>query len=219
MAFSYLGRHNIQTMRKLILSLCLLMSTFASLAQELQPDSRMIPGQKGLFFRKHGVEFRAAYGVGTVPDKVKSVTNSVTGENLGANGDLNITGGGAFVGSIIFLPDHKLSLGVDLVLNANKAHYIIGGDVAAPTYDMHYTSVLGRVDYHYVNLHHLKVYSSVAGGMCWRTANDGGQTIKNTALAYQVTPIGAAIGGKFVLWGELGYGYRGYLCAGVSLRF
>jgi hypothetical protein len=207
-------------MRQLTLSLCLLFAAFSSIAQEGTPDSRMIPGQKGLFFRKHGVEFRAGYGIGTVPDKVKSVPQSVTGESIGSNGQVDITGGGAFVGSIILLPDHKLSLGVDLVLNSNTVHYHqVGGDIATIVYDMQYTSVMGRADFHYINLHHFKLYSGIAAGMSWRSAKDGITTIKKTGAAYQITPIGAAIGGKFVLWGELGYGYRGYLNGGVALRF
>jgi hypothetical protein len=37
-------------------------------------------------------------------------------------------------------------------------------------------------------------------------------------FAYQFTPLGVRTGQKVAFWAELGYGYKGLLNAGVSIR-
>jgi hypothetical protein len=38
-------------------------------------------------------------------------------------------------------------------------------------------------------------------------------------LAYQITPFGIRTGQKLGFWAEIGYGFKGLLNAGLSLKF
>jgi hypothetical protein len=207
--------------KNISLSILFVLAFLAGMSQEA-PDSRMLPGAKGLFFKRHAIEFRAMYGKWTAPDVVDAISQSVTGgSNLGDNlGSFDITGGGVYGGSIILFPDNKLSIGVDFLVNTNTANYsYTSGGNANRNYDMKYSSIMGRVDFHYINLHHFKFYGSVALGNAWKKATSGGTSETKTGLAYQVTPLGIAFGGMIVGWAELGFGYRGVLSAGVAVRF
>lgn len=165
------------------------------------------------------------YGKWTAPDVVDAIGESVVNGTIPSVSlsDFNVTGGGVYGGSVIFFPDNKLSIGVDFLVNANssKATYTSAGGPATNTrsYDMKYTSIMGRLDYHYINFHHFKLYGSTAVGASWRSASTGSKTDSKTGFAYQITPIGVAVGGMIVGWAELGFGYRGVLSAGVAVRF
>ena len=186
------------------------------------PDSRMIPGAKGAMFKRHIIEVRGLYGKWTAPDVVDAIGESIfEGASIGdALGSFDVTGGGVYGGSVILFPDKKLSIGADFLVNANtsQASYSSPG-AAVKEFKMKYTSIMGRVDYHYINFHHFKLYGSTAVGASWRSASSGGQTETKTGFAYQITPIGVAFGGMIVGWAELGFGYRGILSAGVAVRF
>jgi hypothetical protein len=189
------------------------------------PGPRMIPGKKGLFFKKHTIEFRAMYGKWTAPDVVDAIGESVLqGANLGdALGSFDVTGGGVYGGSIIIFPDNKISIGADFLVNTNSSSVNGTSSPGSPlngtrSYDMRYSSVLGRVDYHYINFHHFKLYSSTAVGVTWGKATSGTEQDKKTGFAYQITPIGVAVGGMVCAWAEAGFGYRGVLCVGIAVR-
>jgi hypothetical protein len=69
------------------------------------------------------------------------------------------------------------------------------------------------------------LYSHVAAGVSIKSheekRNDFGgydNTPKNR-FAYQITPVGIRIGTHIGGFAELGYGYQGMICAGVSYRF
>ena len=211
----------IRVMKKVALILMFLV-VYASVLSQESPDARMLPGSKGLFFKRHAIEFRGLYGKWTAPDVVDAISQSVTGgSNLGDNlGSFNITGGGVYGGSIILFPDNRVSIGVDFLVNTNMAQYsYTSGGNANRHYDMKYSSIMGRVDFHYINLHHFKFYGGAALGNAWKKASSGGTSETKTGLAYQVTPLGIAFGGMIVGWAELGFGYRGVLSAGVAVRF
>jgi hypothetical protein len=63
------------------------------------------------------------------------------------------------------------------------------------------------------------LYGSTAIGATWKSASNGSEVDKKTGFAYQITPIGVAVGGMIAGWAELGFGYRGILSAGVAVRF
>jgi hypothetical protein len=221
MKTAFLPAPKLHAMKKISLSLLFAMAFLAGMSQEA-PDSRMLPGAKGLFFKRHAIEFRGLYGKWTAPDVVDAISQSVTGgSSLGDNlGSFDITGGGVYGGSIILFPDNKLSIGVDFLVNTNSTQYSYStGGIANRNYDMKYSSIMGRVDLHYINLHHFKLYGSAALGNSWRKASSGGTTETKTGLAYQITPLGVAVGGMIAGWAELGFGYRGILSAGVAVRF
>lgn len=208
-------------MTKVILICSLLMTTIAGLAQE-GPVGRMIPGKRGLFFKRHTIEVRGLYGKWTAPDVVDAIGQSVLeGANIGdALGSFDVIGGGVYGGSILLFPDNRISIGADFLVNANQSNVTYTSPGAAVKgYDMKYTSIMGRFDIHYINFHHFKLYGSGAVGASWRSASSGADQAKKTGLAYQFTPIGVAVGGTLAAWAELGFGYRGVLSAGVAVRF
>lgn len=208
-------------MKKFALLLTLVMVSVAGFSQE-GPAARMIPGQRGLFFKRHAIEFRGLYGKWTAPDVVDAIGESVfEGADLGATlGSFDVTGGGVYGGTILFFPDNKISIGADFLVNTNKSQVSYSSPASAVKgYDMKYTSILGRMDFHYINFHHFKLYGSAAVGASWRTASNTSDQAKKTGFAYQFTPIGVAVGGMIVGWAELGFGYRGVLSAGVAVRF
>ena len=207
-------------MKKLILFALLASTAFVGFSQE-GPVGRMIPGQRGMVFKKHNIEFRGFYGKWTAPDIVEAIGKGIfEGANIGNTlGSFDVTGGGVYGGSILLLPDNRISLGADLLVNTNTTNVSYSGPgTSMKQFNMKYTSLMARMDFHYINFHHFKLYGSTAVGKSWESASNGGTEAKKSGFAYQITPIGVAFGGMIVGWAELGFGYRGILSTGFAVR-
>ncbi|POY35354.1 hypothetical protein C3K47_14915 [Solitalea longa] len=93
--------------------------------------------------------------------------------------------------------------------------------------DLSYTStyniIMARSDYRYVNKERFQLYSGLAAGVAFAKAkpiNDSDiETSSTTEFAFQINAIGFRYGKKIGVFGELGVGYNGFLCFGVSTKF
>lgn len=85
--------------------------------------------------------------------------------------------------------------------------------------------VLPTAQYHYLNREKLQLYGNIGVGLVSYTIkeekNIGPESFDNNyiSLAFQVNPIGLRIGQKFGGFAELGFGYKGIIHAGASMRF
>ncbi len=180
------------------------------------------PEERGIIFRKKKLEIRAGYGLLTAPTMVENITKGIM-ESIVNPGysSVDVSGSGAFLASVILLPDHKVSLGIDLVFDKNQATFkYASGSPQMSVSTTHYASLMGRMDLHYINHTHFKLYGSIAGGVCTRkSTTDNSGSGSSTGGAFHITPIGISVGRALSAWAELGFGYKGLLSGGLALRF
>jgi opacity protein-like surface antigen len=101
----------------------------------------------------------------------------------------------------------------------------LGNDIGYGKFTSNYYSLALEGDYKYINSDKFKLYSLVGVGPTFlnqsfkedNSSEDKSQS--KTFFNYQVTPIGIKYGDSFGVFAELGFGYKGILCAGVFYRF
>lgn len=180
--------------------------------------------------KKRSVEIRAGYGVLTAPNVFEGIGTGLA-ESTVSSGytSVDLSGSGAFMASVIFSPDSRISFGLDVIYDKSKVAFIYD-PLQNPTYlkentETSYLSFLGRLDYKYINKPGFKLYSSLAAGVAIRNAEN--ITASNAALntsssklggSFQLTPLGISAGNKIAFWAELGMGFRGTFSAGISVK-
>jgi hypothetical protein len=94
-------------------------------------------------------------------------------------------------------------------------------------YTHYYHSTMLRYTEYWIQAPFISLYSSLGFGVNYtRIKNTLDEHLpfvqlnenKNT-LAYQITPIGIRIGKRIGGYAEVGYGYKGIVCGGLSYRF
>lgn len=180
--------------------------------------------------KKRAVEIKAGYGVLTAPNIFEGIATGLA-ESTVSSGytSVDLTGSGAFIGSVIFSPDSRISFGLDVIYDISKVTFIYDPS-QNPTYlkentETSYLSFLGRLDYKYINKPNFKLYSSLGVGIAIRNAEN--ITANNSALnssasnmggSFQLTPLGISVGNSISFWAEAGLGFRGTFSAGISVK-
>jgi hypothetical protein len=127
--------------------------------------------------------------------------------------------------SVFYQTKGRLGVGVELVYGQTKTEFSYS-NTATTTATSKWFTVMAKGSYIYfrdgLNVPNVELYGGVAVGSSFRDANAGtGSNAKNknmSYLAYQLTPFGVRTGQKVGFWAEVGYGYKGLLNAGISVR-
>lgn len=123
--------------------------------------------------------------------------------------------------------NNRFSAGLELsYLTSSKD---INFKKADDEYNVHRKSafflVLPTAQYHYLNREKLQLYGNIGVGLLNYTIkeekNKGGETFDEnyTSFAFQVNPIGLRVGQRFAGFAELGFGFKGIINIGASMRF
>lgn len=194
-------------------------------------STTLVHAQETMSNKKGSLEVRAGYGVLTAPNLAEGIATGLS-EDLASSGytSVDISGSGAFIGSLIFVPDNRISFGLDVIYDISKVAFIYD-PAGNPTYlkentETSYLSLLGRLDFKYINKPKFKLYGSLAAGIAFRNAEN--LTASSAALnteksqmggSFQISPLGISAGNKVAFWAEAGFGFRGILSGGISFKF
>lgn len=113
-----------------------------------------------------------------------------------------------------------------LWLGASVSYMGVFGDV----FDAHDNSFLYRhketqiaflpsVRFSYLNKKYVTLYSGFSSGFLLNFEKDNGATNVYFHPTFQVTAFGVSAGRKFFGYTEVGFGYKGYITAGIGYRF
>ncbi|MEX1133140.1 MAG: hypothetical protein WEC15_07970 [Flavobacteriales bacterium] len=185
--------------------------------------------QETMSNKKRAIAIRVGYGVLTAPSLFEGIGTGLA-EDIVSSGytSVDLSGSGAFMGSLIFAPDSRLSFGLDAIYDIAKVAFVYD-PAQNPTYlnestETSYLSFLGRLDFKYINKPGFKLYSSLAAGISMRDAEN--LTATSAALnteksqmggSFHLSPLGISVGNKVAFWAEAGFGFRGTFSAGIAL--
>lgn len=87
--------------------------------------------------------------------------------------------------------------------------------------DFHFFTLMGNVSYQYLDNPKLNVYSGLHFGVSYLRGKNLNTEKKGEDYlpAYHVTLLGVRYGEKMGVYGDFGYGYNGYVNAGLFYRF
>ncbi|GHT66063.1 hypothetical protein AGMMS50239_26940 [Bacteroidia bacterium] len=154
--------------------------------------------------------------VGTMSDMIVSVVPGIAMKNS--------TSPGAFHLGYKYSLSDRIALGPVFTYDLSTSDAMVDNVKTGKFTSNYYTFSL-EGDYKYVNRDKLKLYALVgAGGTILNQTYKDSQTNekqgeKQTFFNFQVTPVGVKYGGSFGVFAELGFGYKGILCAGLFYRF
>lgn len=195
-------------MKKVILSLVLLSSSLLGIAQEKS-------AKKGV------IEFRAGVGFLTAPNIIEGLSSGVAESVINPGfTSVDLSGSGALMVSVLFAPDNRISFGLDFIVDKTKASYAYSNNSVVRT-ETNYASIMPRLDFKYINKPNFKVYGSGAIGVSMRKAeNKTNNTTPNKATggAFHITPVGIRAGNNIAFWAEAGFGFRGIVSGGLSIK-
>lgn len=187
----------------LILVTVLLLLPTATMAQEKEAVSN--PG-----------DLRGGIGVLSAPLIATAIGKAIIGSLAGyTRGD--IKSGGAFSLSYLLPSKSNLSFGVDLVYQATETTYETSGGVQKAGDDTWFT-VMPRLDYRYINKPNFQLYSNLSAGITMLTSKLDGEKDSGSAFGFHISPLGIRAGDKVAFFGELGFGFRGLLHAGLAVK-
>lgn len=186
----------------------------------LQP----VIGQQQKFEAKRGIDIRIGYGVGPV----QSLQNSFHEDLLPILDDDNYInlkkkGSGMFSLSLMYQTASRLSFGFDAVYG-NVSSEFSYSNLSTVKPQSKWFAVMAKANYTYyqdvVHVPHVEMYGGIALGSAFRDATLAGsdKSLNSSHLAYQITPFGIRTGQKIGFWAELGYGFKGFINAGVCAR-
>ncbi|KPQ13676.1 MAG: hypothetical protein HLUCCX10_12420 [Algoriphagus marincola HL-49] len=188
-----------EIMKKLALGLFIILVTiFNSSAQESK------------------VEVRAGYGILSAQAMGSVLSNSIVG-GLSGYEKTDISTGGVFMFSLLFNPSNRISFGLDFGYEKLDVLYESPSQPNVTSTDR-FITVMPRIDLRYVNKEAYSLYGSLAAGGSFLSAGRGNESEQGVAFAYQITPIGIRFGNNIALFAEAGFGFRGLLNAGLSVR-
>lgn len=170
-------------------------------------------------------EFRAFYGLYTYHERHTDIfSHALVNGILGHEKTEFTTFGMAGVGYRYHLD--RFSVGLDLGYSSEKEEVFKKASDKKPsqTFKVRRYIVLPTASYSYYKKGILDFYGSASAGIEFNTRKQdnikNAKTTTDKAFAYQVSPLGLRIGnetiGGFV---ELGYGYKGFVSAGISFKF
>lgn len=171
------------------------------------------------------VDTRIGIGVLTAPEIIETIGSAVTDAIVSPDfSSLDVTQGGiALQGSVLFLPESRLGLGLDFVHDRSDLDFKFDDSRPTESTTVTYTSLLARMDFRYKKEGAFRIYSSAGFGFSQRTAErtdiSTSEKDKSTGYSLQITPIGIRVGGRLGVWAEAGFGFRGLLSGGISFQW
>ena len=182
------------------------------------PQDSSVPTKK----KKRAVDIRLGAGILSAPVMVEGLSNELfTSIVTPGHTNTDLSGSITFMMCVLFFPDNRINFGIDLVYDRIEAAYTYP-DSTKENVEATYFSIMPRADLKYLKRKGLQLYGSLGAGLAWRDAEN---TTTKTAeenkigIAFHITPIGIRLGNKFAFWAELGFGFRGFICGGLSYKF
>ncbi|NBA85755.1 hypothetical protein GVN16_08295 [Emticicia sp. CRIBPO] len=171
------------------------------------------------FAQDKKMDLRIGYGVVTVPQIVEGLSTVLaTGLVPGGYSSVDMSGSGALNGSLLFFPEKRFSMGIDMVMEKNKSTYSYSNG-SKSTLKNSWWTFMARGDYKYTKEDNfVKLYASASAGASLLSSKGSGKKDKNTTFAFHVTPIGVRMGRSFAFYAEGGFGFKGLLNAGLSAQ-
>lgn len=200
-------------MKKSIIVLGLMISTFAATAQESEKHEI-----------RAGISDAAGIVIGEGLGNALSnaIISGFTGVKIKDNKSKTL---GMFELGYRYQLSDRVKIGADLsYLQIDRSYQTtIAETTTRYTRRGEYLLVLPTAEFAYIKTPLLTFYGTAAAGVL--TGRDkelssgkryGGNSL---SFAFQVNPVGLRVGKKIGAFAELGYGYKGIATAGVSLRF
>ena len=172
--------------------------------------------------KKH--EIVLGYGVMTnyaIEEVLKNIT--VTIVTLGLYDTEYESGTGAFLLGYRYFPSEKFSIGIDVaytkINDVVKSHdTVVVGNI-----ERHFYTLAPYAVYNYIKKEKFRLYSGIGLGYAFGKdnykPNNGAEENENFGrIAYQLNAIGVRFGTKVGGYVEFGYGYKGMLNFGVSVK-
>lgn len=176
---------------------------------------------------KNKLDLHLGYGVVPQQNLQKSYSESlVPGLADVRYVDLSLKGNGTLSAGFLYHLSDKLALGADVYYAKNKSEFSYSNSSTQVPVST-WKSLLVHARYTYlrqiVNIPNFELYGAVSvGGSSVNSEitrpNGSVITRPDRYLAYQVTPFGIRTGRQLGFWAEVGYGYKGILHCGLSLR-
>lgn len=134
----------------------------------------------------------------------------------------NSTWTGNFNVSYKFATAKRFSLGLTYAHTKNTADISVH-DVPSGISSTNYHTLAGEFQYNYISKPYFRIYSILGAGVTSYTEKykpNAGSTETNSAahFNFQITPIGVKVGNRIGFFGELGFGYKGLISAGLYAR-
>jgi hypothetical protein len=194
-----------------------LLMMFSAFSTLLQAQEKKFEGQRGL-------DIRIGYGVGPAQSLQNSFHNDLIPDlaDPGYN-VLKKKGSGMFNLSLSYQTASRLSFGIDAIYGTVRSEFTYPNLSSIKPVSQWFI-VMAKANFVYyqemVHMPHIQLYGGVAVGSAFRDASvDGSSTSFNSShFAYQITPLGIRTGQKFGFWAELGYGFKGFINAGLCTR-
>ena len=168
-------------------------------------------------------EIDLGVGVGSSNQILGALTNMiVTGLTPGMEMKNNKSIGAWHLGYKYSVAD-RFALGPVLTFDRSTSDAILGS-VSSGKFTSNYFTLAVEGDYKYVNSDKFKLYSLVGVGatmlnQTYKPDAGDNKSQSKTFFNGQITPIGIKFGSSAGIFAELGFGYKGIICAGVFFRF
>ena len=117
----------------------------------------------------------------------------------------------------------RFAVGPVLTFDRSTSDAILGS-ISSGKFTSNYYTLAIEGDYKYINSDMFKLYSLVGVGatmlnQAYKPDAGDNKSQSKTFFNGQVTPIGIKYGSSVGVFAELGFGYKGIVCAGVFFRF
>jgi len=178
------------------------------------------------FTAPKGLDIRIGYGVVPMQNIQESFSNELVPELADNNAiDLKKKGSGVFSASLNYQTKSRFGFGVDVLYGQTQSEFAYT-NTSKSTVSSQWFTVMAKGSFMYYrdafNVPNVELYGAAALGSSFReatgTVNNVEKSKSMSYFAYQFTPLGVRTGQKVAFWAELGYGYKGVLNAGVSIR-
>ncbi len=158
------------------------------------------------------------YGVATVPQLLEGISTALAaGLVPGGYSSVELKGSGAIFATILFAPEKKFSYGLDLGIEKTKSTYNYSNGTSSELQN-NWVSAMLRGDLKYVNKSALQLYGTLSAGAFVLKSKGSSTSDSDMNIAFQFSPIGVRLGNNVALWAEGGFGFRGLLNAGLSVK-
>lgn len=119
----------------------------------------------------------------------------------------------------------RLSVGLSYMFETQQHHTESSGDPMDKTVTHStnlYHTLLADITHYWKRGKWVHIYSGIGFGPCFlsKTYPDlPNRSYQKVKLAYQITPFGIRVGKSLGGYAEIGYGFKGVFCAGLSYHF
>jgi len=173
--------------------------------------------------RRHDLSL--GYGVGTL-DQVSDIIENIMliTITLGTFAKTEMKYSGA-----PFLTYHysrNSRFGIGLAVGGYQSTGVLQNNITEePAGDFKETNYVGalEIDYHWIMKKGFQLYSGLGAGLRLRkgtyTSGADTDTSSKALPTFHINALGFRIGGKVGLFGEIGAGYKGFLCFGLNAQF